>query len=54
MSQQSAKTIPAHERCDVCNGEGIVAYIQSRGGFSEPAPRYKCDGTGRQPSEKAS
>jgi hypothetical protein len=34
-------------KCDVCNGEGRVAYIQSAGGFSEPADCYKCNGTGK-------
>jgi DnaJ-class molecular chaperone len=47
MSQENAKQIPKDERCDVCRGEGIVAYMQSRGGFSEPANCYKCGGTGR-------
>lgn len=47
MSQESAKLIPVAERCDVCKGEGTVAYIQSAGGFSEPADCYKCNGTGR-------
>jgi len=28
-------------------GEAIVSYIQSAGGFSEPAPCYKCKGSGR-------
>lgn len=47
MSQQSAKEIPANERCNVCKGEGVVAYMQARGGFSEPAACYKCEGSGR-------
>lgn len=51
MSQQSAKQIPQAERCEVCHGEGIVAYIQSRGGFSEPANCYKCEGAGRHPPQ---
>lgn len=46
MSQESAKLIPEAERCEVCNGEGIVAYIL-QSGFSEPMNCYKCDGTGR-------
>ncbi len=46
MSQQSAKLIPPEDRCEVCKGEAIVAYIQARGGFSEPSPCYKCEGTG--------
>lgn len=33
-------------KCDVCNGEGRVAYIQSEGGYSDPADCYKCKGTG--------
>jgi hypothetical protein len=48
MSQQKAKLIVEHERCEVCKGEAIVSYIQSAGGFSEPAPCYKCKGTGRR------
>lgn len=49
MSQETAKLIPKDERCDVCHGEGIVAYMQARGGFSDPANCYKCGGTGRLP-----
>lgn len=35
------------ERCKICGGSGVVSYIQSAGGFSEPSPCYKCNGTGR-------
>jgi len=53
MSQETAKSIIEHERCEVCKGEAIVSYIQSAGGFSEPAPCYKCKGTGRRTPQES-
>ncbi len=53
MSQQTAKLIPERERCEVCKGEGVVAYMQAGGGFSEPAPCYKCGGTGRRSPQES-
>lgn len=50
MSQETAKNIPATERCSICHGEGTVSYIQARGGLSEPGPCYNCDGSGREPA----
>ena len=40
--------------CSVCHGEGVVSYIQSAGGFSEPAPCYQCEGSGRATSSDSS
>lgn len=40
--------IAPEARCEVCGGEGIVSYIDSRSGFSEPSECYKCNGSGRR------